>query len=248
MYNGHIIEARAVHKTYDTGKVRVRALRGTDLSIRRGEMVAVMGPSGCGKTTLLNTLSGLDDVTDGEVVIDGVSIHRMSDKERTGYRADKMGFVFQAFNLLAVLSAEENVELPLLLSGVDPKESRRRARQARELVGLVGENQKRPAEMSGGQQQRVAIARALVNDPAIVWADEPTGNLDSDTSAQVMDLLCHLNRDKSQTMILVTHDPAVGKRADRIIRMRDGLIESDETNGHEAWPDTVVAADSVGER
>jgi putative ABC transport system ATP-binding protein len=248
MYNGHIIEARAVHKTYDTGKVRVRALRGTDLSIRRGEMVAVMGPSGCGKTTLLNTLSGLDDVTDGEVVIDGVSIHRMSDRERTGYRADKMGFVFQAFNLLAVLSAEENVELPLLLSGVDPKESRRRARQALELVGLVGENQKRPAEMSGGQQQRVAIARALVNDPAIVWADEPTGNLDSDTSAQVMDLLCHLNRDKSQTMILVTHDPAVGKRADRIIRMRDGLIESDETNGHEAWPDTVVAADSVGER
>jgi len=224
MQNDNIIQATRVHKTYDTGKVKVDALRGVDLSILRGEMVAVMGPSGCGKTTLLNVLSGIDDVTEGQVVIDGASIHAMSDRACTRYRAEKMGFIFQAFNLLPVLSAVENVELPLLVAGVKPGYARRRAQESLALVGLAGEEHKRPAEVSGGQQQRVTIARALVNEPAIVWADEPTGNLDSETSAQVMDLLCRLNKEKSQTFVLVTHDIAVGRRADRILRMADGEI------------------------
>ena len=224
MQNDNIIQAEGVHKTYDTGKVKVDALRGVDMSVPRGEMVAIMGPSGCGKTTLLNVLSGIDDVTMGHVVIDGASIHTMSDRACTRYRAEKMGFVFQAFNLLPVLSAVENVELPLLVAGVKPGYARQQAREVLALVGLAGEDHKRPAEMSGGQQQRVTIARALVNEPAIVWADEPTGNLDSETSAEVMDLLCQLNKQKSQTFVLVTHDIAVGRRADRILRMADGQI------------------------
>jgi len=219
-----IIKATAVHKVYDTGKVKVHALRGVDLSVQRGEMVAVMGASGCGKTTLLNVLSGLDDLSEGTVVIDGPPIHQMSDARRTRYRAEKMGFVFQAFNLLPVLSAVENVELPLLVAGVKVGEARRRAQEALALVGLAGQSSQRPAELSGGQQQRVTIARALVNEPAIVWADEPTGNLDSETSYEVMNLLCRLNKEKSQTFIIVTHDLAVGRRADRILRMADGMI------------------------
>jgi len=224
MHTNNIIQAEGVCKTYDTGKVKVDALRGVDLSVPRGEMVAVMGPSGCGKTTLLNVLSGIDDVTAGQVIIDGSSIHTMSDKRRTRYRAEKMGFVFQAFNLLPVLSAVENVELPLLVAGVKSAQARSRAQEALALVGLAGEDQKLPAEMSGGQQQRVTIARALVNEPAIVWADEPTGNLDSDTSAEVMDLLCRLNKEKAHTFVIVTHDVAVGRRANRILRMADGVI------------------------
>lgn len=224
MQNDNIIQAEGVHKTYDTGKVKVDALRGVNLSVLRGEMVAIMGPSGCGKTTLLNVLSGLDDVTRGQVMVDGATIHTMSDKKRTRYRAEKMGFVFQSFNLLPVLSAVENVELPLLMAGVKPGDARRRALEALNLVGLAGEASKLPAETSGGQQQRVTVARALANDPAIVWADEPTGSLDSETSAEVMDLLCHLNKEKSQTFVLVTHDLAVGRRADRILRMADGEI------------------------
>jgi putative ABC transport system ATP-binding protein len=224
MQNGSIIQAVGVHKTYDTGKVKVDALRGVDLDIPRGEMVSIMGPSGCGKTTLLNVLSGIDDVTEGQVVIDGASIHTMSDKARTRYRAEKMGFVFQAFNLLPVLSAVENVELPLLLAGVQPGHAREMAQEALALVGLAVEGPKRPAEMSGGQQQRVTVARALVNNPAIVWADEPTGNLDGETSAEVIDLLCRLNKEKSQTFVIVTHDLAVGRKTNRILRMADGQI------------------------
>ncbi len=225
-----IIQATGVHKVYQGGTVQVRALVGVDLSVRRGEMVAIMGPSGCGKTTLLNTLSGIDDINEGEVVIDGSDIHALSDKKRTRYRAEKMGFVFQSYNLLPVLSALENVELPLLLAGTRNGAARKRARETLALVGLADEAGKRPAEMSGGQQQRVTIARALVNEPAIVWADEPTGNLDSETSAEVMNLLCRLNSEKRQTFVVVTHDQTVGDRADRIIRMRDGVIESDELN------------------
>jgi putative ABC transport system ATP-binding protein len=219
-----IIKATGVHKIYDTGKIKVHALSGVDMSVRRGEMVAIMGPSGCGKTTLLNVFSGLDDLTEGQVIIDGPPIHQMSDADRTRYRAEKMGFVFQAFNLLPVLNAVENVELPLLLCGVKTKEARRRAQEALTLVGLTDQSSQRPAEMSGGQQQRVTIARALVNEPAIVWADEPTGNLDSETALDVMNLLCKLNKEKNQTFIIVTHDPAVGRRADRILRMADGKI------------------------
>ena len=223
-----IIEVRGLIKVYETGGLRVEALQGIDLDIERGQMVAIMGPSGCGKTTLLNTLSGIDDITTGEVIIDGASIHDMPDKERTRYRAESMGFIFQSFNLLPVLSGVENVELPLLLAGMPQKVARRKALETLELVGLADQANKRPAEMSGGQQQRITVARAIVNDPAIIWADEPTGALDSETSKEIMDLLCDLNERKHQTFVLVTHDNGVGARAERLVRMRDGRIESDE--------------------
>jgi len=231
MQNGNIIQATGVHKTYDTGKVLVNALKGVDMSVIRGEMVAIMGPSGCGKTTLLNILSGLDDITEGQVVIDGASIHTMSDRQRTRYRAEKMGFVFQSYNLLPVLSAVENVELPLLMAGVKQGNARNRAQEALALVGLAGEAPKRPAEMSGGQQQRVTIARALANEPAIVWADEPTGNLDSENATDIIDLLCKLNKEKSQTFVIVTHDLAVGRKTHRILRMADGQIVEELCTG-----------------
>lgn len=224
----NIIEARGVVKTYHTGEIEVHALQGVDLTIEKGEMVAVMGPSGSGKTTLLNTFSGIDDVSSGEVIIDSVSIHGMSDGERTKYRALNMGFVFQSYNLLPVLSGAENVELPLLLAGENQSKARSRALEALDMVELTDQANKRPAEMSGGQQQRVTIARALVNEPAIVWADEPTGALDSETGTHIMDLLCRMNQSHQQTFVLVTHDSTVGSRAERIVRMRDGLIESDE--------------------
>ena len=226
-----MIEAAGVQKVYEAGGLRVRALRGVDLGIPRGEMVAVMGPSGCGKTTLLNVLSGLDDLSDGEVRVDGESIGGMSDKKRTRFRAEKMGFVFQSYNLIPVLSAVENVELPLLVAGKKPKKARRWALDALEMVGLPEQAAKRPNEMSGGQQQRVTVARSFVNNPAIVWADEPTGALDSETSKGIMDLLVSLNRERRQTFVLVTHDAAVAARAHRTIRMRDGNITSDELNG-----------------
>jgi len=228
-----MVEARAVEKSYEAGGVCVRALRGADLSIPRGEMVAVMGPSGCGKTTLLNVLSGLDEFDAGEVLVGGESISGMSDRRRTRFRAERMGFVFQTYNLIPVLSAVENIELPLLVAGARPKRARERALSALHQVGLADQANKRPAEMSGGQQQRVTVARSLVNDPAIVWADEPTGALDSETSGEIMDLLVRLNREQRQTFVLVTHDAAVAARAHRTIRMRDGLIASDAPNGKE---------------
>ena len=232
-----MVEARGVEKTYAAGGVRVHALRGVDLLIPRGEMVAVMGPSGCGKTTLLNCLSGLDEFDGGEVLVGGESISGMSDRKRTRFRAQKMGFIFQTYNLIPVLSGVENVELPLLVAGAGPKEARGRALSALEMVGLADQANKRPNEMSGGQQQRVTVARSLVNDPAIVWADEPTGALDSETSADIMDLLVRLNREKGQTFVLVTHDISVARRAHRLVRMRDGLIESDEPGGEETHDD-----------
>ena len=229
-----MIEATGVQKVYDAGGLRVRALRGVDLGVRRGEMVAIMGPSGSGKTTLLNVLSGLDDLSDGEVYVDGESIRGMSDRKRTRFRAEKMGFIFQSYNLIPVLSAIENVELPLLVAGHRPKKARQWAQDAMEMVGLADQAKKRPAEMSGGQQQRITVARSLVNNPAIVWADEPTGALDSETSRGIMDLLVRLNESEQQTFVLVTHDAAVAARAHRTIRMRDGRITSDELNGKEA--------------
>ena len=228
-----MVEARGVEKEYAAGGVCVHALRGVDLSISRGEMVAVMGPSGCGKTTLLNCLSGLDEFDRGEVLIGGESISGMSDRKRTRFRAERMGFIFQTYNLIPVLSAVENVELPLLVAGAKPREARRRAMSVLETVGVPEQAGKRPNEMSGGQQQRVTVARSLVNEPAIVWADEPTGALDSETSAEIMDLLVNLNREKGQTFVLVTHDISVARRAHRVIRMRDGLIENDKLNGKE---------------
>jgi len=219
-----IVRAVRVHKTYNSGAVEVHALRGVDLDIAPGEMVAIMGPSGCGKTTLLNCLSGLDDLSDGEVFVEGVKLSDMGDDRRTEYRARRMGFVFQSYNLLPVLTARENVELPLIVAGVPYRKAREAARRMLALVGLEEYVDHKPAELSAGQQQRVAIARALVNKPAIVWADEPTGNLDSDTSSQVMDLLAKLNREDGHTFVVVTHDLVVASRAHRILKMKNGQI------------------------
>ena len=223
-----IVEARGVEKTYDTGKVQVHALRGVSFAVPRGEMVAIMGPSGSGKTTLLNCLSGLDAIDDGDVLIEGVSLSRMSDRERTDYRARRMGFVFQFYNLMPVLTAVENVELPLLVSRVPAKEARRKALAALELVGLTERAEHVPDELSGGQRQRATIARALVNDPAIVWADEPTGDLDSENADEIVALMRRLNRERSLTFLIVTHDIAVGRKTDRIVRMVDGEIVDEE--------------------
>ena len=219
-----IVEARDVRRSYRTEEVSVNALDGVTLSIAEGELVAVMGPSGCGKTTLLNTLSGLDSIDGGEIFIAGEPLHAMSDSRRTDYRARYMGFIFQSFNLMSVLSAVENVELPLLVSGTGVKKARDRALQVLEDVRLADRAHHRPNQLSGGQQQRVAIARALVNQPAIVWADEPTGNLDSDTSREVLDLILDLNDKNGQTFVIVTHDPGVGELTDRIVNMSDGKI------------------------
>ena len=220
----HIISASKVYKTYSTGRLRVEALRGIDLDVQSGEMVAIMGPSGCGKTTLLNCLSGLDSTDSGEIFIESMQLHKLHDDDRSDYRARRMGFIFQLYNLLPVLTSVENVEMPLLVSGVGPKEARQQSLEMLEQVGLAGWAQHLPGELSGGQRQRVTIARALVNKPAIVWADEPTGDLDSETTDEIMDLLCTLNKDNGQTFVLVTHSLDVGKMAHRIIRMRDGQI------------------------
>ena len=219
-----IVRATGVHKTYDTGQIRVNALRGVDLDVRRGEMVAIMGPSGCGKTTMLNCLSGLDDIDSGRVVIDGVVLHDLPDDERSDYRARNMGFVFQLYNLLPVLSAVENVEMPLLLSGVGATDARRRSFEMLEQVGLADRANHLPSELSGGQRQRVTIARALINQPSIIWADEPTGDLDSETTDEIMDLIIGLNRANNQSFILVTHSLEVGRLAHRIVLMRDGFV------------------------
>jgi putative ABC transport system ATP-binding protein len=219
-----MVRAVGVGKTYDTGRLQIAALRGVDLTINRGEMVAIMGPSGCGKTTLLNCLSGLDSISSGDVLIEGVSLKTMSDRQRTRYRARRMGFVFQFYNLLAVLTAAENVEMPLLLTGVSTGEARSRALDVLGLVGLRERADNRPGELSGGERQRVTIARALVNDPAIVWADEPTGDLDSTNAEEIINLMCRLNQERAVTFALVTHDISIGRRAHRIVRMKDGEI------------------------
>ena len=223
-----IVEARSVHKTYDTGAVRVDALRGVDLALEQGEMVAIMGPSGCGKTTLLNCLSGLDSLDDGEVVIEGTPLSEMSDRERTDYRARRMGFVFQFYNLMPVLTAVENVELPLLLARADGDEARRRALDALGLVGLRERASHVPDALSGGERQQVTIARSLVNDPAIVWADEPTGDLDSENATEIVELMRRLNIERGLTFLIVTHDIAVGRKTDRIVRMVDGVVRGEE--------------------
>ena len=221
-----IIEARGIDKTYDTGKLEVHALRDVTFSVPRGEMVAIMGPSGSGKTTLLNCLSGLDAIDAGDVVIEGVSLNEMSDRQRTDYRARRMGFVFQFYNLMPVLSAVENVELPLLVSRVGAGEARRRALAALELVGLGDRGNHLPDELSGGQRQRVTIARALVNDPHILLADEPTGALDSRTTDEIIALFEELNA-SGITVILVTHELDIAARAHRSITFRDGVIVED---------------------
>ena len=226
-----IIHASEVVKTYRSRDVVVEALNSVSFAVQSGEMVAVMGPSGCGKTTLLNCLSGLDSIDSGDESIAGRLLRTMSDDALSEYRAKSMGFVFQAYNLLPVLTVQENVELPLILAGNSQKNSRDRATEKLNLVGLSDRIDHLPAELSGGQQQRVAIARALANDPSIVWADEPTGNLDSTNAGEIMELLTRLNKEQGQTFVLVTHSDEVGGMADRIVRMSDGVIV-DDGNGN----------------
>ena len=226
--DGPIVEAIGVEKTYGSGTVEVRALNGVDLTLERGEMAAIMGPSGCGKTTLLNCLSGLDSIDGGDVRIEGVSLRDLSDRERTDYRARRMGFVFQFYNLMPVLTAVENVELPLLIAHVAQSEARKRALEALDLVGLAGRADHLPDALSGGERQRATIARALANDPAIVWADEPTGDLDSENAQEIVDLMRRLNVERGLTFLIVTHDIAVGRRTDRIVRMLDGQIVEEQ--------------------
>ncbi len=231
MNAGPIISATAVTKTYRSRDVTVEALNNVDFEVMPGEMVAVMGPSGSGKTTLLNCMSGLDAIDSGDVSIAGQLLRTMSDDALSDYRATSMGFVFQAYNLLPVLSAQENVELPLVLAGASPKKAQARAAEKLEMVGLDGRMNHLPAELSGGQQQRVAIARALANDPAIVWADELTGNLDSTNASEIMELLITLNKELHQTFVIVTHSEEVGALVDRIVRMSDGVIIDDGLQG-----------------
>jgi putative ABC transport system ATP-binding protein len=223
-----VLRAEGVRKVYRSGADEVEALRCVDLDVTTGELLAVMGPSGSGKTTLLNCFSGLDSIDGGRVLIEGKSIHELPDSERTQHRASAMGFIFQAFNLIPVFTTVENVELPLLLAGERVSEARRRAVETLARVGLEHRFRHRPTELSGGEQQRVAIARALAGRPRIVWADEPTGNLDSEMAASVMDLLCELHAE-GLTLILVTHDSTVAARGTRLITVRDGQIVDDRT-------------------
>jgi len=220
-----VVETIGLSKTYISGQLKVPALKNVSLSISRGEIVAIVGPSGCGKTTLLHCMSGLEDFEAGEILLEGRSLARMSDGQKAAQRAQRMGFVFQSYNLLPVLNALENVELPLLLAGRSAGEARRRAVRALEVVGLENRLRHRPSELSGGQQQRVAIARALAPEPAVIFADEPTGNLDTDSAEEIMQLIVRLNRDNAQTFVLVTHAREVAACAGRIVRMRDGEIE-----------------------
>jgi putative ABC transport system ATP-binding protein len=222
-----ILVAEGVRKIYRSGADSIVALQGLDLVVPQGQFLAVMGPSGSGKTTLLNCVSGLDEIDDGRVFVDELSIHELSDKDRTRHRAKEMGFIFQAFNLIPVFTAMENVELPLLLAGVHEHDARVRACDTLTRVGLGHRLDRRPMELSGGEQQRVAVARALAGKPRIVWADEPTGNLDSEMAGSVIELLGELHGE-GLTIILVTHDPTVAAHADRLITVRDGRLVEDK--------------------
>ena len=228
-----VLEALDLWKVYETGSNRVEALRKVSVSLEAGEMVAVMGPSGCGKTTLLNCLSGLDEITAGDVLIQDQALSQMSDYDLTALRGSQLGFIFQSFNVLPVLTAVENVELPLLMAGCSPRESRERALAALEAVGLGERDGHLPSELSGGQQQRVTIARSFVHDPAVIFADEATGNLDSQTSDEIIDLLLNLNSERGVTMMLVTHDSEIADRCSRVLVMQDGRIVEDRRTGEE---------------
>ena len=228
-----VLEARELWKVYDTGTNRVEALRKVSVSLKPGEMLAGMGPSGCGKTTLLNCLSGLDEISSGEVLIHGQPLSQMSDYDLTSLRGSQLGFIFQSFNLLPVLTAVENVELPLLMAGSPPREARQKALEALTAVGLADRDGHLPAELSGGQQQRVTIARSFVHDPAVIFADEATGNLDSQTSDEIIDLLLSLNAERGVTMLLVTHDSEIAARCSRVLVMQDGRIVEDRRTGEE---------------
>jgi putative ABC transport system ATP-binding protein len=210
------------------GDVKVFALNGVSLEIAEGEFVAILGPSGSGKSTLLHIFGGLDRPDEGEVLVDNISLYKQSDSQLANVRLHKIGFVFQFFNLLPLLTALRNVELPLTLADVPERESMKKAQEMLELVGLGDRLTHRPTELSGGEQQRVAIARALINDPKIVLADEPTGNLDTTTGAEIVSLMEHLNKEKQQAFVVVTHDPSVAESADRILFLKDGLIQGEK--------------------
>ena len=222
-----VMQASELWKLYASGESTVQAVKGVNVSIGEGEMIAIMGPSGCGKTTLLNVLSGIDEPTSGTVTIDDKSLFTASDNERSKMRAEYLGFIFQDFNLLPVLSAVENVELPLLLLGSSASEARSGALEALKSVGLGDRSDHLPSELSGGQQQRVAVARALVHNPAVILCDEPTGNLDSSTSDEILELLLHLNRERETTFLIVTHDSKIARRCSRTLHMSDGSIIDD---------------------
>lgn len=221
-----VIEAREIKKVYRMGEFDVEALRGVSFKVRRGEVVSIMGPSGSGKSTMMNTLGCLDRPSSGEYILDGESVGEMDDDQLASVRNRKVGFVFQSFNLLSRLTAIGNVELPLRYAGMT-EGRRERAMASLEAVGLKDRMKHRPYELSGGQQQRVAVARALVNDPAIIMADEPTGNLDSKVGKEIMTLLLNLNKERGTTLVIVTHDPTIAEQTQRVIRLRDGLLESD---------------------
>ena len=223
-----VIELDGIHKTYTMGETEVHALRGVSLSVGAGEFVAVMGASGSGKSTLMNIIGCLDRPTRGTYILDGQDVSEMSKDERADIRLQKIGFVFQGFNLLSRTSAQENVELPMLYAGVMAEERHQRASETLASVGLAGREQNHPNQLSGGQQQRVAIARALVNNPALILADEPTGALDSRTSVEVMEIFQRLNRERGLTLILVTHERDIAEYADRVVVFKDGRIIKDE--------------------
>jgi putative ABC transport system ATP-binding protein len=243
-----VIELRNIHKIYDSGAVRVHALRGVSLQVQRGEFVAVMGASGSGKSTLMNIVGCLDRPTSGAYLLDGIDVSGMNKDQRADIRNRKIGFVFQGFNLLRRTSALENVELPLIYSGVNSAERARRSRLALALVGLAHREDNHPNQLSGGQQQRVAIARALVNNPSLLLADEPTGNLDSRTSVEIMSVFQRLNRDAGLTIMLVTHEPDIAQHADRIIVVRDGLITRDHPVSDRRDAATQLAAMPLAEQ
>src|SRR5262245_21364302 len=224
-----LIDLQDITKTYDTGEVQVNSVRGVSVRIERGEYVAIMGASGSGKSTLLNVIGCLDHPTSGHYFLDGQDISKLSRTELANIRNRKLGFVFQSFNLLRRYSAVENVALPLLYAGIGPGERRRRALKMLDLVGLARRAGHRPNQLSGGEQQRVAIARSLVNEPQVLLADEPTGNLDSRNGAEILAEFQRLHRELGQTIVLVTHDPAIGAHAPRLVTVRDGLIDSDVT-------------------
>ena len=223
-----VIELDHIHKIYTMGDVEVHALRGVSLTIKEGEFVAIMGASGSGKSTTMNLIGCLDRPTRGNYILDGEDVSEMSKDERADIRCQKIGFVFQGFNLLPRTSALENVELPMLYLGVDSAQRHQRAMEALAAVGLAGREQNHPNQLSGGQQQRVAVARALVNNPALILADEPTGNLDSRTSVEVMEIFQRLNRERGITLVLVTHEHDIAQYASRVVVFKDGKIKSDQ--------------------
>ena len=230
---GPVMKATRLWKIYPSGESTIQAVKGVNVTIEAGEMVAIMGPSGCGKTTLLNILSGIDEPNSGDVTVKNRPLFGISDDDRTRMRAEHLGFIFQDFNLLPVLSAVENVELPLLLLGKSASEAHNGALAALKSVGLEDRADHRPAELSGGQQQRVAVARALVHNPAIILCDEPTGNLDSATSAEVLELLLRLNHERNTTFLIVTHDSKIAEQCTRTLQMSDGVFIEDQRNTEE---------------